>query len=96
MKKKLFKHGGSYALDLPVSFVRELGDRSVTLEARPEGLLIRPAQSLDTIEGEPEFKAFAEALLHDALRRPGALRRRKQVWDAEWDELLKDVPRARD
>lgn len=91
MRKKLFKHGGSYAIDLPVSFVRELGSKTVVVEQREDGLLIAPKGELDTIEGEPEFKAFAGAILHDALRRPSKLRGPKEVWDKEWDELLKGV-----
>lgn len=91
MNKKLFKHGGSYAIDLPVSFVRELGSKTVVVEHRKDGLLIAPQGDLDTIEGEPEFKAFAGALLHDVLRRPSKLRHAKEVWGKEWDELLKGV-----
>lgn len=91
MHKKLFKHGGSYAIDLPVSFVRDLDSKTVVVEHRKDGLLIAPKGELDTIEGEPEFKAFAGAILHDALRRPSKLRGPKEVWDKEWDELLKGV-----
>lgn len=96
MRKKLFKHGGSYAVDLPISFVRELHTKSVVIERQQDRIVIAPARELDTIEQEPEFKAFAAALLQDAMRRPGKLREAKQVWDEEWDELLKDVPRGKD
>lgn len=92
MQKKLFKHGGSYAVDLPVAFVRELHGKSVLIEKDRDRIVIAPARDLDTIEGEPEFKTFVAALLHDALARPSKLRSAGEVWDAEWDELLKDLP----
>lgn len=96
MQKKLFKHGGSYAVDLPISFVRELDSKTVVVERKREKIVIAPMRELDTIENEPEFKAFVYALLHDAMRRPTKLRDIKEVWDEEWDELLKDVPRGKD
>lgn len=95
-QKKLFKHGGSYAVDLPVSFVRDLPSRMVTIERDRESLVIAPRGGAGTIEQEPEFKTFVAALLHDAMRRPRKLRDAEDVWDAEWDELLKGVPRGND
>lgn len=96
MEKKLFKHGGSYAVDLPVSFVRDLASKSVVVEKDREKIVIIPKRELDTIEGEPEFKTFIAALLHDAMKRPVKLREVKDVWDKEWDELLKGVPHGED
>ncbi|HBL17587.1 MAG: hypothetical protein A2X36_09900 [Elusimicrobia bacterium GWA2_69_24] len=96
MQKKLFKHGGSYAVDLPISFVRELDPKTVLIERQADRIVIAPKRELDTIEQEPEFAAFAAALLRDALRRPSKLRDAKEVWDKEWDELLKGVPRGED
>ena len=96
MQKKLFKHGGSYAVDLPISFVRDLNPKTVVIERQQDRIVIAPKRELDTIEQEPEFKAFVAALLQDALRRPGKLRSAKEVGDKEWDDLLKDVPRGED
>ena len=96
MQKKLFKHGGSYAVDLPMSFVRDAGTDSVLIERDNDKITIVPKRGLDTIEHEPEFKAFVSALLQDAMRRPSKLRDGTEVWDDEWDELLKDVPRGKD
>ena len=96
MQKKLFKHGGSYAVDLPISFVRDLPSHAVVVEKIGEKLVIAPKRELDTIEHEPEFKAFVAALLHDALKRPSKLRDVKEVWDEEWEDLLKGVPRGKD
>lgn len=96
MQKKLFKHGGSYAVDLPMSFVRDLRSKTVVIESREDRIVIAPKRELDTIEQEPEFKTFVAALLQDALRRPAKLREAKEVWDKEWDDLLKGVPRGED
>ena len=96
MQKKLFKHGGSYAVDLPVSFVRELSLKTVVIETHRDKLVISPKRELDTIEQEPEFRTFVAALLQDAMRRPSKLRDVKEVWDKEWGDLLKDVSRGDD
>ena len=96
MQKKLFKHGGSYAVDLPMSFVRDLNPKTVVIERQRDRIVIAPRRELDTIEAEPEFGTFVAALLRDAMHRPSRLRDVKEVWDKEWDELLKDVPRDED
>lgn len=96
MKKKLFKHGGSYAVDLPASFVRELGSKTVELAMERDKVVIGARRDLDSIEDEPEFKLFIAALLHDAMKRPEKLRDAGDVWKKEWRELLKDVPRGED
>ncbi len=95
MRKTLFKHGGSYAVDLPAFFVRELGSKTVTV-TRENGKIIIEAQSApETIENEPEFKIFAEVLLSDALKNPAKLKNTEDVWDAEWGSLLKDARRGK-
>lgn len=96
MEKKLFKHGGSYAVDLPISFVRDLPSKTVVVEKDSEKIVITSKRDLDTIESEPEFKTFFTALLRDAMKRPEKLRDVKDVWDKEWDDLLKGVPRGED
>jgi len=96
MQKKLFKHGGSYAVDLPISFVRDLHSKSVVIEQQQGRLVIAAKRDLDTIEREPEFKAFVAKLLREAMSRPSKLKGVKEVWDKEWDDLLKDVPRGED
>ena len=96
MQKKLFRHGGSYAVDLPISFVRELHAKTVVIEREKDRIVIAPKRELDTIEQEPEFKTFIAALLQDAMHRPAGLRDAKEVWDEEWDELLKGVSRGED
>ena len=37
------------------------------------------------------FSTFIQALMVDAMKHPEKLRQAKEVWDEEWDELLKGV-----
>ena len=96
MQKKLFRHGGSYAVDLPIAFVRDLRSKTVLIESRDGRIVIAPKRELDTIEQEPEFRAFVSALMRDALTRPDRLKTSAEVWDAEWEALLEGVPRGED
>ena len=89
--KKLFKHGGSYAVDIPMDFVKHAGTTEVILETSPKKISIRPKTELDTIESEPLFTGFINALAIDAMKHPEKLRDAKEIWDKEWDELLKGV-----
>ena len=89
--KKLFKHGGSYAVDIPMDFVKHAGSNEVILEITPKKVSIRPKTESDTIESEPLFAEFINALVVDAMKHPAKLRSAKEVWDKEWDELLKGV-----
>ena len=89
--KKLFKHGGSYAVDIPMDFVKNAGTNEVILESTPKKVSIRPKTELDTIESEPVFSKFIRALTVDAMKHPEKLRDAKEVWDREWDELLEGI-----
>ena len=89
--KKIFKHGGSYAVDIPMDFVKRIGSNEVILEVTPKKLNIRPKTELDTIESEPLFAEFINALAVDAMKHPEKLRETKEIWDKEWDQLLKGV-----
>ncbi|MBU0693542.1 MAG: AbrB/MazE/SpoVT family DNA-binding domain-containing protein [Candidatus Omnitrophica bacterium] len=89
--KKLFKHGGSYAVDIPMDFVKHAGVTEVILESTSKGIKIRPKTELDNIEAEPLFEKFIQALAVDAMKHPQRLHDVKEVWDKEWDELLKNV-----
>ncbi len=91
MIKKLFKHGGSYAVDIPIDFIKQTGSREVILEIVGRKINIRPKTELDTIESDPHFSTFIQALVVDAMKHPEKLRQAKEVWDEEWDELLKGV-----
>jgi len=89
--KKLFKHGGSYAVDIPIDFVKSAGSMEVILEITAKKLNIRPKTELDNLELDPLFAQFINALTIDAMKHPEKLHEAKKVWDKEWDELLKGV-----
>lgn len=91
IEKKLFKHGGSWAVDLPMPFAKGVSDMSVVIEASPEGLLIRPKTELDTMEADPLFQQFIRAIAIDAMKNPDKLHDAQDVWDDEWTDLLKGV-----
>lgn len=90
IEKKLFKHGGSYAVDLPKEFVKSKG-AEVIIKYDQDRLIVLSKNTLENIESEPEFKTFIKALVEDSLKNPQKLKDMNQVWDKEWTELLKDV-----
>ena len=91
MKGKRGEHGGSYALDIPMDFVKATGTTEVILESAPRRLSIHPKTELDTIESDPLFAKFINVLAVDAKKHSEKLHEVKKVWDKEWDELLKRV-----
>ena len=90
-EKKLFKHGGSWAVDLPMPFAKGVSDMSVVIEASPQGILIKPKTELDTMEADPLFQQFVRAIAIDAMKNPDKLHDAQDVWDHEWTDLLKGV-----
>lgn len=91
VEKRLFKHGGSWAIDLPMNFAKEFKDMSVVIEETPQGLLVKPKTELDAMEADPLFRQFVEAIALDAMKHPERLHDPKDVWDDEWADLLKGV-----
>lgn len=89
--RKFFKHGGSYAIDIPIAFVKHADSNEVIIEENDNELIVRAKTELDTIESEPQFATFVSALVADAMKHPEKLKDVKAVWDKEWDDLLKDV-----
>ena len=90
--RKLFKHGGSYAVDIPIEFIRNAGTKEVVIESMsPNKISIRPKTELDTIEAEPLFGEFIHALVENSMKHPEKLHDAKEVWDKEWDELLEGI-----
>ena len=89
--KKLFRHGGSYAIDIPMPFAKHADTKEIIIETHDDELILRPKTELDTIESEPQFSKFITALAADAMKHPEKLRGVKEVWDKEWDVLLKGV-----
>ena len=89
--KKLFKHGGSYAVDIPIDFIKQTKSHEVILEVVGQKINIRHKTELDTMESEPLFATFIQALAADAMKHPEKLRQAKEVWNKEWGGLLKGV-----
>jgi len=90
IEKKLFKHGGSYAIDLPKEFVGA-GNTEIIIKYDKDRLIMVSKSKLDNIESEPEFKMFIQALVADSLKHPQKLQDMNKVWDKEWDVLLAGV-----
>jgi virulence-associated protein VagC len=90
IEKKLFKHGGSYAVDLPKDFVKA-GSKDIIIKYDKDRLILVSKNTLENIESEPEFKTFVKALVENSLKHPQKLHDINQVWDKEWDNLLKNV-----
>ena len=92
MRKKIFRHGGSKSVDLPMSFIYGLTSDYVNIEEQKDGsLLIKPADELSTLESDPLFAQFIEAIYLDALKHPEKMQSAHEVWGPEWDDLLKGV-----
>lgn len=89
--KKLFKHGGSQAINLPREFAQNLVDNEVFIEVSSNEIVIRNKTKLDTMESEPHFATFIKAIAIDAMKHPEKLYDLNEVWGSEWDELLKGV-----
>ena len=90
IEKKLFKHGGSYAIDLPKEFIKSR-NTEVIIKFDKDRLIILSKNSLENLESEPEFKTFVKALVEDSLKNPQKLKDLNKVWDKEWADLLIDV-----
>ena len=89
--KKLFKHGGSQAINLPKEFVQDLNGDEVLAEVTPDQIIIRKKSKLDTIESDPLFATFIQAIAADAMKHPEKLHDLDDAWK-DLDVLLKDVP----
>jgi len=55
-------YGGSYAVDIPKEFVRNIDTKEVILVVVSNEIHIHPKTELDTIESEPQFAQFICAL----------------------------------
>ena len=78
-RKKLFQHGGSKAVDLPMeAFAKKHASNEVIVEVREDGVFIY-LDELTTMESDPRFHLFIEALLQDAMNHPDRLKPRRGV-----------------
>lgn len=87
-RKKLFKHGGSRAIDLPKE--ANFTTQEVIVEIRENGVFIYSDES-PNIESDPCFHLFIEAICKHALQNPDSMKDLEKVWDREWDDLLTGV-----
>jgi virulence-associated protein VagC len=91
--KKLHKQGGSHAIVLPKEFTRSLETDEVMVFAGKSEVIIRPCPAeaeSDTMESDPRFQLFIEALYQDALSHPEKLKDSSEAW-REFDELMKGI-----
>jgi len=73
----------------PINITPEWSRSSSHLSSLSRFLAREP--ELDTIESDSLFAAFINALAFDAMKHLGRLHEVKEMWDEEWDELLKGV-----
>jgi len=91
LPRKIFRHGGSYAVDLPMVFVKRNGSPEVLIEETGSGLFIHAKSPLDIMENDPLFSKFIQAIYHDAMTNPAKLHDMLEVWDDKTVAMLKDV-----
>lgn len=96
INKKLFKHGNSLALVVPNEFTKRINSQNVTIEltvdeANNPVLTITPSNNLDTLEADPNFALFIEAIYQNALAHPQKLKDSKDVWPEDTFDLIKGV-----
>ena len=92
LMRKLFKHGHSKAITLPKAFVDTVKGKEVVMEYSPQGVIISSKSRLDTLESEPLFATFIQALATEAMRHPERLRDPAEAWSPEVVELFKAMP----
>jgi virulence-associated protein VagC len=91
IKRKMFQHGKSKAITLPKDFVDHVEGLEVVITYSPHQVCISPKPELDTIESDPLFVTFIQAIAHDAMKHPEKLKDLNEV-SKELDELLEGVP----
>lgn len=96
--KKAFKHGGSFALVLPAEFMRRAKTEEFVVEmsTNADGNVILTVmapqkKTVQTLEEDPAFDLFIQALGVHALKNPKKLKTGKEVWRKGVDTLLQGV-----
>lgn len=90
--RKLFRHGNSKAITLPKDFVDTVKGREVVIQTSPQGLVISTKSRLDTLESDPLFATFIQALAADAMKHPQKLRDPAEAWSPEVVKLFNNMP----
>lgn len=96
INKKLFKHCGSLAVVIPTEFIQYLDSDEVAIEIvldrnQKPSLVITPSNELDTIEDDPIFALFIEALHRNAMENPHQLTDPSAIFDDEINEILEGI-----
>jgi len=96
LSKKLFRHGGSMALVIPAEFVRLLSSDEVAIELKVDNhdkptLVIEPTSELDTIENDPLFGSFIEAIYKDAMENTDKLKDLSEIFTDRVKKLVEGV-----
>lgn len=96
LSKKLFRHGGSLALVIPSEFTRLLSSDEVALELKIDNdnnatLVVEPTSELDSIENDPLFGTFIEAIYQDAMENPNKLKDLSDIFTDRVKELIEGV-----
>jgi hypothetical protein len=92
LTRKLFKHGNSKAITLPKEFADTVKGGEVVVTYFPEGVLISSKSRLDTLESEPLFATFIQAIAVDAMKHPEKLSDPAEAWSPEVVKLFKEMP----
>ena len=92
LMRKLFKHGNSKAITLPKEFVDTVKGREVVVVYSPEGVMISSKSRLDTLESDPLFAAFIQALAAEAMQHPERLRDPAEAWSPEVVKRFNAMP----
>ncbi len=96
LSKKLFKHGGSMALVIPAEFAKLLSSDEVVIELKVDDedkptLVVEPTNELDSIENDPLFGTFIEAVYKDAMENPDQLKDLSEVFTDRVKKLVEGV-----
>ncbi len=94
--KKLFKHGGSLAVVIPSEFTQLLASDEVTLEFTVDdnnnpSLIVKPTNELDTIESDPLFAVFLQAIYKNAMENPHTLKDSSELFNERVQKLIECV-----
>lgn len=92
LTRKLFKHGNSKAVTLPKEFVETVRGSEVIIKYSPNGVMISSKSRLDTLESDPLFATFIQAVAAEAMKHPEKLRDPAEAWSPEVVKLFNAMP----
>ena len=92
LTRKLFKHGHSKAITLPKAFVDTVKGREVVIRYSLEAVIISSKSRLDTLEADPLFATFLQAIAAEAMQHPEKLRDPAEAWSPEVVKRFNAMP----